>query len=228
MPDPTTDPLGWLRETRADFFALLRECGARDAERYFRACEPEAARAMTALPPRHVGLVADLQAECLAALDERLPPPSPSVPGPAPDPDDAAHSAPFAEGVEVPYRDDGTRAEPPPDPGEVCYLLKGRRLPLSDWLWRWREAMSADPPETLAATYHDPDHRDARGQIRRDTMRTGDDGKRRLDPDVEAELVACADLGDGRCGGAIKSAGRVPRPRGGEVPSRARQPRSAR
>jgi hypothetical protein len=144
----------------------------------------------------------------------------------------AAEALSPAEGEPVPYREDGTRAEVPPDrepdPGEVCYRLKGKRLPLSDWLWRWREAMTCDPPETLAATFFDPDHKDARGQIRRDTMRTGPDGKRGLDPDIEAELVACADLGNERCGGAIKAAGRVPKPRGGEAPPRVRQPRSAR
>jgi hypothetical protein len=195
MTDPTTDPLGWLREVRGTFATMLKYCGAQEAERYFRACEPEAAKAMSALPPRSVGLVADLQAECLAALDRRAP-----LGG------HFASSPPQAEGAAVSYRDDGTRAEPPPDrnPDEnrPAYPLEGKRLVLEDWLARWEELARTHPAHLLPVLYHAGETTQARREIREDV---------RFDQAVLTRLVEAADVMAARTEG--KAGKRKPTPR---------------
>lgn len=178
-------PLDWLVKARASFDVLLDRCGPDEAERFFKSLEPEAERCMDALPPAKVGLVADLQAHCMEALEESVPPAEEVTP---------------AAGVEVPYTEDGTLAATPPepanDPGEVGYLLHGWRHPLAEWLRRWEEIMATGHPDTLPGVYFDKSHREVRQQIREAV---------RFDVSVLRRLTDAEDLGDARCGGRIKA-----------------------
>jgi hypothetical protein len=265
--DPTSDPLGWLRDVRATFGTMLRHCGPAEAERYFRACEPEAARAMSALPPRSVGLVADLQAECLAALDEhdgrrardvpqgpgrgrdgratgarQVQARTPRVAGGGPDggrdhvpqgqgshagdagggPAGEPSLAPGpglldvrlpaldgADGVEVPYREDGTiavdpfaPAPAPADENRPTYPLEGKRLALEDWLARWEDLAHTHPAHLLPVLYHAAETTQARREIREDV---------RFDQAVLTRLVEAADVMAARTEG--KAGKRRPTPR---------------